>query len=87
MWCNRSSPGCLATNNGQYHRNTVLVREWDLWYFIAPQMSMGAHFVWYDANNLVSGNPSAQRAIFTRNGSPGQGGDWVNVILNWRYTW
>ena len=87
VWCNRSSPGCLAQNSGQFHRNTVLVREWDLWYFIAPAMSMGAHFVWYNANNLVSGNPSPTRAIFARNGSPGQGGDWVNVILNWRYTW
>ena len=62
VWCSRSSPGCLATNSGQFHRNTVLVREWDLWYFIAPQMSMGAHFVWYDANNLVSGNPSPTKS-------------------------
>jgi len=85
MWCERTSPTCLAQNGGQFHRQTVLVREWDLWYFIAPQMSMGAHFIWYDAKNLRSGPGSNQEAIFNRNGTPGQGGDWVNVILNWRY--
>jgi len=85
VWCNRSSPGCLATNGGQYHRNTVLVREWDLWYFVAPAMSLGAHFIWYDAKNLRTGQGQPHEAIFNRTGTPGQGGDWVNVILNWRY--
>jgi hypothetical protein len=86
VWCERTSPGCLATNGGQYHRNTVLVREWDLWYFVAPSMSMGAHFIWYDAKNLRTGQGQPHEAIFNRTGRPGQGGDWVNVILNWRYT-
>jgi hypothetical protein len=85
-WCNSSSPGCLDTNEGQYHRNTVLLREWDLWYFIAPQMSVGAHFMWYDAKNLTTGPGSNQEAIFGRSGREGKGGDWVNVLLNWRYT-
>jgi hypothetical protein len=93
MWCEggvgapagSQAAACRAQNGGQFHRQTVLVREWDLWYFIAPSMSMGAHFVWYDAKNLRSGPGQNHEAIFNRNGTPGQGGDWVNVILNWRY--
>ena len=87
-WCNRSSPGCVAApgNDGQYHRNAVILREFDLWYFIAPQMSVGANFLWYGAKNLTTGPGSAQEAIFARSGREGSGGDWVNVLLNWRYT-
>jgi hypothetical protein len=86
VWCNRGSPNCLSQNNGQYHNNTVLVREWDLWYFIAPRMSMGAGFRWYNAKNLITGVGQAQEQIFNRNTRPGAGGDWVNVLFNWRYT-
>jgi hypothetical protein len=68
VWCNRGSTNCLDQNDGQYHRNTVLLREWDLWYFIAPQMSVGAHFMWYDAKNLTTGPGSNQEAIFGRSG-------------------
>jgi len=80
---------CPATiNNGQFHRERVLLREWDLWYFIAPAMSVGANFLWYDASNLTAGpGATAQNQIFSKaNGRRGDGGDWVNVILAWRYT-
>ena len=30
----------------------ILLREWDLWYFIAPRMSVGGSVLWYDASNL-----------------------------------
>jgi hypothetical protein len=90
-WCDpgtQRNAACLAApgNDGQYHRNTVLLREWDLWYFIAPQMSVGAHFMWYDAKNLTTGPGSNQEAIFGKSPRVGAGGDWVNVLLNWRYT-
>ena len=64
------------------------MREWDLWYFIAPAMSVGVNFIWYDASNLTAGRgATAQNQIFNKaNARPGGGGDWVNVILNWRYT-
>jgi hypothetical protein len=89
LWCDPGSqrnPTCLSQNDGQYHRNTVLLREWDLWYFVAPQMSFGVNFMWYDAKNLTTGPGSNQEAIFGRSGREGSGGDWVNVLLNWRYT-
>jgi hypothetical protein len=42
--------------------------------------------MWYGAKNLTTGPGSAQEAIFNRNTREGAGGDWVNVLLNWRYT-
>ena len=80
---------CPASiNNGQFHRERVLLREWDLWYWVAPAMSVGANFLWYDASNLTAGpGATAQNQIFSKaNGRPGGGGDWLNVILAWRYT-
>ena len=80
----------------QFHRNRILLREWDLWYFIAPRMSVGMNVLWYDASNLRNGpNQAAQNlgicnhSVATINASncrPGIGGDWVDVFLNWRYT-
>ena len=50
---------CAATGIGgtitQFHRNTVLLREWDLWYFVAPRMSIGTNILWYNATNLGNG--------------------------------
>ncbi|MGH7875864.1 MAG: hypothetical protein ACREQO_27045, partial [Candidatus Binatia bacterium] len=43
---------CAGINSGDFHRSRVLLREWDLWYFIAPRMSVGTSFLWYDASNL-----------------------------------
>jgi hypothetical protein len=79
---------CLAgLNGGQFHRDRFLVREWDLWYFVAPSMSIGAHFVWYDASNLTGGSTGSGAKITENNNFRNAGGaDWVNVILNWRYT-
>ena len=78
---------CPNINGGQYHRERVLLREWDLWYWVAPAMSVGVNFIWYDASNLRNGQGQAQDTIFNKaNARQGAGGDWVNVILNWRYT-
>jgi hypothetical protein len=41
-----------SVNNGQFHRDRILLREWDLFYFLAPRMSGGTHVLWYDASNL-----------------------------------
>ena len=38
----------------------ILLREWDMWYFIAPRMSVGVNMLWYDASNLRNGQPSGQ---------------------------
>jgi hypothetical protein len=83
MKCNN----CPTINGGQFHRERVLLREWDIWYFVAPRMSVGANFRWYDASNLRNGAGQAQDQIFNKeNARSGAGGDWVNVTLNWRYT-
>ena len=95
--CNGSTgitcPGSL--NGGQFHRNTVLLREWDLWYVIMPRMSVGLSILWYDASNLRNGanqaahnlgvcnTPRVTNATGCRNGI---GGDWVDGSLTWRYT-
>ena len=42
-------PRCPAINGGQFHRGAYVLREWDLWYFIAPRMSIGGSLLWYDA--------------------------------------
>src|SRR5262245_44659063 len=77
-------PRCPTTiNGGQFHRNRIILREWDLWYFIAPRMSIGGSLLWYDASNLTT---TVQRNLGVRhNGSPGQGGSWLDGNLNWRY--
>ena len=80
----------------QFHRSRVLLREWDLWYFIAPRMSVGASFLWYDVSNLDNRVNQAGHNlnICKRNATgtatncrSGAGGDWVDVFLNWRYIW
>ena len=82
---NMSCDGCPANiNAGQYHRNSVILREWDLWYFMAPRMSIGASWLWYDAKNLTT---AVQRNLDIRNNPvAGRGGEWWDMFLNWRYT-
>jgi hypothetical protein len=86
---------CPATlNSGDFHRSRILLREWDLWYFVAPRMSVGASVLWYDASNLENArNQPAHNIGICSSGKiasggcrNGIGGDWVDVFLNWRYT-
>jgi hypothetical protein len=73
----------------QFHRNRILLREWDLWYVIAPRMNVGVNVLWYDASNLrVGRNQACHNLGICDDGSGrnGKGGDWVDVMLNWRYT-
>ena len=79
----------------QFHRNRILLREADIWYFVAPRMSIGVNWLWYDASNLRNGanqaahnldvckTPNVTPATGCRNG---KGGDWQTLFLNWRYT-
>ena len=93
--CNGSTGiACPASlNSGDFHRSRVILREWDLWYFIAPRMSIGGSVLWYDASNLRNGlnqeahdlgvcSTSKINSGGCRNGTSG---DWVDVFLNWRY--
>jgi hypothetical protein len=77
------TPRCPPINGGQFHRGTYIIREWDLWYFIAPRMSIGGSLLWYDASNLTT---TVQRNLGVRhNGRVGGGGQWTDGNLNWRY--
>ena len=87
---------CSTINGGQFHRERVLLREWDLWYYLAPRMSMGVSVLWYDASNLRNDFNQAGNNLglcsrisptsTTTNCRRGFGGDWTDVMLNWRYT-
>jgi len=90
---------CSGGHLAQFHRNRILLREWDLWYFIAPRMSIGGGVLWYDASNLRNGANQAAHNLNVCKGSvagpgavngtncrSGIGGDWLDVMLNWRYT-
>jgi hypothetical protein len=46
---------CSGINSGDFHRTRVLLREWDIYYFMAPRMSVGFSLLWYDASNLRNG--------------------------------
>jgi hypothetical protein len=94
--CNGTTGIPCGTNGhmGQFHRNRILLREWDLWYFIAPRMSVGTSVLWYDASNLDNrvGQAGYNLDLCSKTGAtttscrPGKGGEWVDVFLNWRYT-
>jgi hypothetical protein len=93
--CNGSTGiTCTGGHLAQFHRNRILLREWDLWYFIRPRMSVGMSVLWYDASNLANTRNAAahnlnickSNEIGTASCRSGIGGDWVDVFLNWRYT-
>ena len=81
--CQGNLAATNPVNGGQFHRGTYIIREWDLWYFIAPRMSIGGSLLWYDASNLTT---TVQRNLGVRhNGRVGGGGQWTDGNLNWRY--
>ncbi len=75
-----------TVNGGQFDSGHYVVREWDLWYFIAPRMSIGGSLLWYNASALTN---TVQRNLgCTSRGSPGipgAGCQWIDGNLNWRY--
>jgi hypothetical protein len=81
---------CSGGHFAQFHRNRILLREWDLWYVIAPRMNVGLNVLWYDASNLRVGRNQAchNLGICDNNGAGrnGKGGDWFDAMLNWRYS-
>jgi len=93
--CNGSTgiPCGTTGHMGQFHRSRILLREWDMWYFIAPRMSVGTSVLWYDASNLDNrvGQSGYNLGLCDKTGAattdcrPGKGGDWVDVFVNWRY--
>ena len=78
-----ATPRCGPINGGQFHRGTYMIREWDLWYFLAPRMSIGGGIMWYDASNLTT---TVQKNLgVNKNGRPGGGGSWTDGSITYRY--
>ncbi len=78
---NRGSCRGLCTTVSPTRSNTIELHEWDLWYFVAPRMSIGGSVLWYDADHLSA---TARRNLKI-SGTGTQGGDWVDFWLDWRY--
>jgi hypothetical protein len=77
------TPRCPGINGGQFHRGTYIMREWDLWYFLAPRMSIGGGIMWYTASNLTT---TVQKNLgVNKNGRAGGGGDWLTGSITYRY--
>src|SRR5713226_5869173 len=85
--------GCAGN---QFGRNRILLREWDIWYYLMNRMSVGANWLWYDASNLRAGvnqagsnlNVFSQRcpSTFGTVGTcAGKGGNWLDFSVTWRY--
>jgi len=84
-----------GSNGNNFRQNRILLREWDLWYVIAPRMNIGVNWLWYDVSNLKNqvngvgqnlGLCNRNAAGTATNCRAGGGGDWMDVMLNWRYT-
>jgi hypothetical protein len=86
--------GAVTTLLGQFHRSRILLREWDLFYFIAPRMSIGVNVLWYDSSNMGNRTNQAGYQVGKCNKTTGSatdcrvgvGADWWTTALNWRYT-
>jgi hypothetical protein len=81
--CGRSN----CASGGEFSRNRVLLREWDLWYFLPNRISIGGSVLWYDASNLQSGRTNAQENIGCSGAgrsTRGKNCDWTDVMLNFR---
>jgi hypothetical protein len=83
---------CPATlNSGDFHRTAIRLNEWDLWYFVAPRMSVGVNILWTYASNLQNGRNQSAHNLGVCDNAPvgcrnGKSGDWTEWFLNWRYT-
>jgi len=93
--CELSGPaGPCNINGGQFHRETLILNEWDIAYFIMPRMSVLFNLLWYNASNLRVNNTGSSGACYNlgicSSGSgyrTGKGGDWVDGSITWRYQW
>ena len=79
-------------DNPGMNRNRILLREFDIYYFIAPRASIGLNFLWYDASNIPAGTDSSPGSQFNLNKSgqgkevAGKGGEWMDILLNLRWS-
>ena len=68
-----SCPSVATCNNGtilgrpQFSRDRILLREWDIWYFLTSRMSVGAAWSWYDVSNIRQAIAGATNAATMAN--------------------
>ena len=76
--------GCTDVS-GEFSKQRILLREWDLWYFFAPRASFGVNVLWYDAARLTT---DVQKNLGCSGAGtvPGRGCDWIDVMLNLRWS-
>jgi hypothetical protein len=81
----KSSSNCGNGTLGGFNRSTILLREWDLWYFIMNRMSVGVSWLWYDASNLPLDVAHNLGIHNSSNTNPGKGGNWMDMSLTYRW--
>ena len=100
-----SCPSAASCNNGtilgrpQFSRDRIRLREWNIWYFLANRMSIGATVGWWDASNLrqatslgsIQANTNVARNLGCASSHQhtlnrvGAGCSWVDGNIAWRY--
>ncbi|HUF42758.1 MAG TPA: hypothetical protein VMR20_12415, partial [Verrucomicrobiae bacterium] len=70
--------GCTGASGGHRTRR-ILLREWGLFYFLTPRQSIGGHVLWYDASSKIGVNPR-------RNLGANRSGEWIDAMLDWRFS-
>lgn len=100
-----SCPNAATCNNGtilgqpQFSRDRIMLREWNIWYFLANRMSIGATVGWWDVSNIrqattlsgIQANTNVARNLSCV--SPhqrtlnrvGTGCSWTDANITWRY--
>ena len=81
------APNCDRTSGaaGQFRRNRVLVREADVVYFFAPNISLLLSTLWYDAANVPTSHQVAIGCSRNNALSRGKSCDWVDTVLRFRF--
>jgi hypothetical protein len=69
---------CTAASGGHRTRR-ILLREWGLFYFLTPRQSIGGHVLWYDASSKIGATPR-------RNLGANSSGEWIDAMLDWRFS-
>jgi hypothetical protein len=89
--CGKGDQCGTSGHLGQFHRNRIILNEWDLWYFFMPGKSLGISWLWYDASNLRTKTTATGAGEVYQNlkgtsdlKRAGIGGDWMDVILGLR---
>ena len=96
-----ANPSGFCAAGAQFNRDRILLREWNIWYFLMNRMSVGATVAWYDASNVrqatAAGNIQAATNVARNLGcvsshqkvgglkAPGTGCNWTDVSVTWRY--